>query len=275
MDLQGTDGSVRSIFISDVHLGSKYCRPEPLQELLSNVACEKLYIVGDFCDGWLLRRRWLWKPEYVGLVENIKSLQARGPQIFYLLGNHDRCLQSWIEEWGAFWIGEKIVHECADGRRLLVIHGDQFDRSQHRFKRVANISALLHEGALGGSRLANRVLTEVGLQERRLATALTVPIKALAHSFSQFNRRAKQLSEQHDCQGILCGHTHAPRVHEDGDGFAFLNSGDWLEHCTAIVESHSGQLELWMGQAQRWLQTTQRLGLVPATCDSADQLVLE
>ncbi len=255
--------SVRTLFVSDVHLGSRYCQPEPLRKLIERLRPEQLYIVGDLCDGWLLRRRWRWCQEYAELIATINRQQASGVEVRYLLGNHDRCLQRWLCELGDFWIGEKCIHRCADGRRLLVIHGDQFDRTQTRFRRAANVSALLHERVLGSGRFANRFLAEMGVQQPRLATAVTLPIKSLAHSFGQLRIRAKQFARDQGCDGVVFGHTHSPRIREE-DGFAFVNTGDWLEHCSAVVERKSGQMELWMAAGNRWLETCRRVALLPA-----------
>ncbi|HBE68295.1 MAG TPA: hypothetical protein DDW52_09130, partial [Planctomycetaceae bacterium] len=136
---------VRTLFISDVHLGSKYCNPKPLIELLLNVCPEHVYLVGDICDGWILRRNWLWNRDSESFVETLGKLERKGSRITYLLGNHDRCLQRWVSEWGNFWVGEKCIHTLTDGRKLLLIHGDQFDRTQIKFSSAAAFTARIHE----------------------------------------------------------------------------------------------------------------------------------
>lgn len=255
--------AVRTLFFSDVHLGSRYCNPSLLLQLIEQTQAEAIYVVGDFCDGWLLRRRWRWPRDYQLLVDALLRCAAEGTQVYYLLGNHDRCLQRWIAEWGELWIGEQRVHRCADGRRLLVIHGDQFDSTQCRFRGMAKASAVLHEQFLGSGRIANRMLAEIGINHSRLATAMTYPFKSVAHSLGQLHARSKQLADLSECQGILFGHTHTPMIKETQD-FVHLNCGDWLEHCSAIVETHSGQLELWLAPKAGWAEGARRIAVSPA-----------
>ena len=264
MNIGLADSKVRSLFVSDLHLGSRYCQPRPLQHLLETLELEHLYIVGDFCDGWLLRRNWNWQNQYSTLIDAIGKIARSGAQVTYVLGNHDRCLQRWVSEWGDYRVVEACRHECADGRKLLVIHGDQFDATQKtKFRRAAEMSALLHERILGGSRLADRWLADIGVSPRRLATALTTPFKSWAHRLSDFRGRAEQLAKQYDCDGVLCGHTHAPAL-KVRRSFLYANCGDWLENCSAIVETSSGQLELWQANGQDWFESCRRRALVPA-----------
>ncbi len=246
MPLSITDSHVRSLFISDVHLGSQACHPLQLQHILSLSCPRNLYLVGDFCDGWLLRRQWQWPTEYRKLLATISELSHAGTRVHYILGNHDRCLQRWIRDWGAYWIGERCVHHCLDGRRLLVIHGDQFDATQSRFRRTATLSAIVHERILGGSCTANRWLNRMGLPQQQIASAIATPFRNIAHSLSQFGARAERMAKEQQCSGVVCGHTHAPRLRER-DGFLYANTGDWLENCSAIIETMQGQLELWTG----------------------------
>lgn len=260
------ESRIRTLFLSDVHLGSRYCQPRPLQGLLERVRPEFLYIVGDFCDGWLLRRQWRWQEEYTALVHTLHKLHAAGTQVTYLLGNHDRCLQRWINDWGDFWLGEKRVHRCSDGRKILVIHGDQFDSSQTSFSRIASASAVLHEKLLGGGRVANRLLAEIGIPESRLATAMTMPMKKVVHAVGQLQSRLKNLAVEEGCDGVLYGHTHSPHIRDTGE-FFFMNTGDWLEHCTVIVETYTGQFELLRGKAANWRDSCRRLAVLPVSED--------
>ncbi len=246
MSLSITDSHIRSLFISDLHLGSQASRPLALQHLLAIVRPQHLYLVGDFCDGWLLRRQWQWPIEYRTLLATMSDLSRAGTEVHYILGNHDRCLQRWIRDWGDYLISERCVHQCVDGRRLLVIHGDQFDATQYRFHRTAALSALVHERLLGGSLTANRWLSRIGLPQQQIASAISTPIRNIAHSLSQFKARAECMAKEQRCSGVVCGHTHAPRLRER-EGFMYANTGDWLENCSAIIETAQGQLELWTG----------------------------
>lgn len=255
---------VRSLFISDVHLGSRYCRPEPLTQLLHSVSPEYLYIVGDLCDGWLLRRNWKWQASYAALQHAIARLQRNGTSVTYVLGNHDRCLHRWLYDWG-LPIVEQCIHQTVDEKRLLVIHGDQFDATQKQsFRQAAVVTALLHEQVLGGSRAADKLLHDLGLAPRRLASRLSSPLKSWAHRVSQFSRRARQLAELQECCGIICGHTHTPQLQRKQHSI-YANCGDWLEHCSLLLETGSGQLELWMSDSPNdWFSECRRIGLLPA-----------
>lgn len=263
MGVRIADSAVRTLFLSDVHLGSRACHPSRVVEILHGLQPQQVYLVGDICDGWLLRRQWQWPSAYRDLVGALNELASSGSEVLYLLGNHDRCLHRWLEDWGDFWIGEQRIHHCVNGRQLLVIHGDQFDQTQGRFRMTADITARFHEQMLGGSYLANGILSRLGLPSSQLATALTVPFKSFAHSLSRFRRKATEYAHSQGCTGVICGHTHAPRLLDDKH-FLYGNTGDWLEHCSVLVETESGQLELWSGNTDNWLEHSRRRIVLPA-----------
>lgn len=267
--------SVRALFISDVHLGSRYCQASALLQLIQRCRPQYLYLVGDLFDHWLLGGvnsepldRTRWRTSYTRLLAGMRHLKRHGTQINYILGNHDRE-SPWHRDvrYDGYEPLESCVHTTAQGHRLLVIHGDQFDSSQTRLHTAAKFAAQVHESVLGGAALANRILTEYGFQQRRFATALTVPIKTIAHSTSKFVSRAVRAAAEAQCAGVICGHTHSPKIlapRNQTDTPAYLNTGDWLEHCSAIVETTSGQIELWRGSPNQWHSNTpQRLTVLP------------
>jgi UDP-2,3-diacylglucosamine pyrophosphatase LpxH len=262
---------VRAVFISDLHLGSKCSQAAALDSLLRQSQYERLYIVGDFFDEWLLaRRKQLRGVEQLRSIERLHavaqtvlSLVDRGIEVHYLMGNHDRELQTVIESWGLASVGERLSYECADGKRLLVIHGDQFDLMQVRFPNSARIAARFHEGILRASKLLNAAGSRRVSRHRSFGTLMTIPFKRLMQTYSRFDIGIKTAISEANAHGIVFGHTHSPMLLEDDRGVV-ANTGDWLENCTVLLESHSGQLELWGGSPTEWYRwSPRRLRVLP------------
>lgn len=256
--------NVRTLFISDLHLGSNYCHPDALDALLRRVHAQQIYVVGDFFDDWLLPRHGRCGPleQLHAVASTIRRLTAQA-EVHYLLGNHDRELRDAICRWGLASLGESRIHTCADGKRLLVVHGDQYDRMQRQFPRTARFAARLHEGLLCLSKHLNQIRRAHETQHRQYGTLATIPFKRLMQTYSRFEVVREQAVRDADCDGIVFGHTHAPLL-VDGSRGLIANTGDWLENCTAIVESHSGQLELWGGRPADWLDfTPRRIAVAP------------
>ena len=149
------------------------------------------------------------------------------------------------------------------------MHGDQFDAVQHRYARTARIAATIHEGVLGSSHTLNGLLQSVGVQRKRFGTLLTSPIKQLVQFYSGAYQRKRHAVHAHACDGLVSGHTHSPGLHVD-DACLLANCGDWLEHCSCVVETYSGQLELWSATPQQWsAMRPQRRALSPAGSDES------
>jgi UDP-2,3-diacylglucosamine pyrophosphatase LpxH len=201
--------SVRSLFVSDLHLGSQHCHPRAFASLLRSVEVESLYLVGDMVDGWLLKKSWNWNSCFDEAINAISCAASRGATVTYILGNHDRNLSEILASQLPLRVVESVVHVAADGRRLLVVHGDCFDRSQTRFSGMSRFAAGAHERLLGGSKALNHVLGMAGISPRRYGTMITLPVKHAMQKLSRFDLQLCTACCEADCDGIIYGHTLA------------------------------------------------------------------
>ncbi len=237
---------VRSLFISDVHLGTRFANTESLLNFLKQVKRhsppEKLYIVGDFIDGWKLKRSWHWNDDCNLVLRKILSMVKAGTEVYYLAGNHDEFLREFLHDFpalafGSVHLGDEFVHETADGRRLLVLHGDRFDLVTQHAK------WLCHLGDLGYSILL-RLNTVVSLLRRvfrrrghwSMSQAIKHNVKQACNYIGDFEQYLAAYARERNCDGCVCGHIHTAAVRTLADGFLYANAGDWVESCTAIIE---------------------------------------
>ncbi len=234
--------SVRALFVSDIHLGSKHTQAEDFLELLRQYEPRYLYIVGDFIDGWKLKRRWRWSPVYDQIFQRMMKLKQSGTELLYTPGNHDHFLRNYLTSFGVITIRDRFVHEAADGRKYVVTHGDQFDRVEQNWQWLSLVGSYAYDAVLTTNRWANRLRGKKhdpyalsGLIKRR--------VKKLVKRLSDYEEQLAQNAREADCQGIICGHSHTPRI-EAIDGIAYLNTGDWVENCTALLEYDDGHFEL-------------------------------
>lgn len=240
---QGWRGRVvRSLFVSDVHLGCRHSQAEPFLELIERFEPRRLYMVGDFIDGWKLKRRWRWLPVYDRILQRLMALKRSGTKLYYTPGNHDAFLRGFLANFGVVEIQESFVHVAADGRRYLVTHGDQFDRIEQHCQWVSLVAAYGYDLLLSANWMLNRLR---GKKQDPYAFCGMVKqrVKRLVKHVSEFEGKLVETAQQERCDGIICGHIHAPRIVRVG-GLAYCNTGDWVENCSALVEYDDGALEL-------------------------------
>jgi UDP-2,3-diacylglucosamine pyrophosphatase LpxH len=265
---------LRTLFLSDLHLGSRFCRADALLELLCRVQPEQIYLVGDILDSWRLKRYWRWPKVYDEIVHRLLELSREGTRVLYLPGNHDQFLRRFLDHWGRFEVRDSVVHRCADGRRLLVLHGDQFDRSEQRFPVLSIVGASLYEGLLACDQALNWCLGGLGMRRRRFSASLKAAVKNRVKRASNFESSLLKSMLAHGCAGVVCGHIHQPRLLDTGT-MIYANTGDWIESCTAVVELPSGELQLWGGTPQEWVRgdasCIAQLPSLPGRGESGDQ----
>ncbi len=238
----------RAIFISDVHLGTRGCKASFLLDFLRWTDSDYLYLVGDMVDGWRLRKSWYWPQAHNDVVQKLLRKARKGTKVFYVPGNHDEWLRDYCEsQVGGVHLVREAIHETADGRRLLVIHGDQFDG----VVRYARWLALLGDWAYGvtiklnhGFNLARRRL---GYPYWSLSAWLKFKVKNAVQFVTEFADAISAEGARRDVDGIVCGHIHHAEMRQIG-GILYCNDGDWVESCTALVEHFDGTLEIlrWM-----------------------------
>ncbi|MEQ1774193.1 MAG: UDP-2,3-diacylglucosamine diphosphatase [Burkholderiales bacterium] len=236
---------VRTLFLSDIHLGTRACQAERLLAFLRGYESDYLYLVGDIIDLWALKRGFYWPAAHNTVVQKILRMARHNTKVFFIPGNHDEALRQYVGmSFGEVQIVADHVHTTAEGQRLWVMHGDQYDQvtTCHRWISVlgdVSYTALVH---------INRLLS---LSRRKLGVgghwsladyAKRNVLKAVAY-IGDFEKAAAHATAQHTLDGVVCGHIHTPAM-KSVSGIHYYNCGDWVDSCTALVEHIDGQMEL-------------------------------
>ncbi len=239
---------IRTLFVSDVHLGSRHSQCGHLVRFLRRFRPETVYLVGDIFDGRLLKRRFRWDPSYSELLHLLVEWADRGPRLRYCPGNHD---EFWRRDAHLLDMGgrldlveirDEFIFTALNGQRFLVMHGDQFDPLEHTAGWVSRMFAGMYDIGLSANWWYHRLLGRRGSPYRACA-AVKKWAKKWVKFYSAFERRVFDLVRKRRCQGLICGHLHAPAIVQQA-GLMYCNIGDWVEHCTALVEHLDGTLQL-------------------------------
>jgi UDP-2,3-diacylglucosamine pyrophosphatase LpxH len=232
----------RAVWISDVHLGARECQAARLAEFLTQIETPHLYLVGDILDAWKLRRRWYWPASHNAVLARIMRMEQKGTQVILLPGNHDEFLRSYLGmAFGNIKILDDCMHTLLDGRRLLVIHGDQFDEVIMHAKWLAFIGEHAYTTAIYINRAFNFVRRKLGFEYWSLSAYLKQKVKSAV--VRDYREKLVRAARERKLDGVVCGHTHTPEISEH-DGVIYLNDGDWVESCSALVEHLDGRLEI-------------------------------
>jgi UDP-2,3-diacylglucosamine pyrophosphatase LpxH len=235
---------VRTIWISDVHLGFPGCSAEYLVEFLARMRCDTLYLVGDIVDFWSLKKKRYWPQAHNNVIRAILGKAKHDTRVVFVPGNHDEVMRQYCGmELGNVEIINEIIHETADGRRLLVLHGDQFDAAVVNSPLLGLIGSKLYDYLLTLNRLVNWGRSKFGLGHWSLAAFLKQKVKNAVKFISNFEEAVIREARSNDVDGLICGHIHRPEITESGD-VIYLNCGDWVESCTALIEHHDGSIDL-------------------------------
>ena len=230
----------RSVWISDIHLGTKHAQVD----FLRDTECRYLYLVGDFIDGWQLKTKWHWQDSYNVLIQKLLRKSRKETQIIYLPGNHDEFLEQFLHvTFGSVQFAREVIHTAADGRRYLVLHGHQFDGIIQFNRLLDRIGTRLYGWILDFNLCFNRVRRRLGIGYWSVAVYLKYKAKAAVKYVSDFEDAIVQAARKHNVQGVICGHIHRAEIKRVGE-IVYMNSGDWVESCTAVVEHHDGRLEI-------------------------------
>jgi UDP-2,3-diacylglucosamine pyrophosphatase LpxH len=238
----------RTVFVSDSHLGSSGARADELSCFLKHIDCDRLYLVGDVIDMWRLRRRWRWPKDHNDVVRRLLKLASRGTAITYILGNHDDSGRQFNGlAFGGVQLALNAVHETADGRRLLVTHGDQYDLVVTHSPALAAFGGVTYDLLIHANRAYNRVRSAFGLPYASLSQAIKGRVKQACTFVSRFEEELVAEARRGGFHGVVCGHIHKAELRCLDDGIQYVNCGDWVESCTAAVEHDDGRIELLDG----------------------------
>ena len=236
----------RTIWISDVHLGTAGCKAEHLVDFLKQHTCDTLYLVGDIVDGWKLTGGWFWPQEHTNVIRKILTKAKRDTQVIYITGNHDEFLRKFVDyriEIGNIKLVNEAIHTTADGRRLLVIHGDYFDVITRYHKWVAMAGDVLYEGTMRFNYWFNRGRSLIGMRYWSLSAFAKQHVKTAVNIVSTFEESLAHECRRRGLDGVVCGHIHHAEM-RDINGVSYHNCGDWVESCTALAEDHNGRIQI-------------------------------
>lgn len=248
----------RTIWISDIHLGTRGCKADLLLEFLKHTESDQLYLVGDIIDGWRLKRSWYWNQSHNDVVQKLLRKARKGTDVIYVPGNHDEALRDFIDAaglaFGGITVQMEAIHQTADGRRLLVTHGDHFDGIVTCAKWLALLGDAAYGFALGLNTWFNHIRRRMGLPYWSLSAYLKHKVKNAVAFISEYEQAIAEEARRRHVDGVVCGHIHHAEIREI-DGILYCNDGDWVESCTALVEHFDGRLEIL-----RWAELREDLG---------------
>ena len=234
----------RAVFISDVHLGTKGCQAELLLDFIRHIECESLYLVGDIVDGWKLRSGWHWPQAHNDVVQKILRMARKGVNVIYVPGNHDDRVREFVGvHFGGVVVVRDAIHETADGRRFLVLHGDEFDGVVQHARWLAFVGDYAYRALIATNTLFNRARRRMGFGYWSLSAFLKTKVKNALQFVENFEAAVADEARRRGVDGVICGHIHKAEM-RDIDGIAYINDGDWVESCSALVEHHDGTLEI-------------------------------
>jgi UDP-2,3-diacylglucosamine pyrophosphatase LpxH len=234
----------RTIFISDLHLGTPGCQAEALLEFLKIYTCDNLYLVGDIVDGWQLKRKWYWPQSHNDVIQKLLRKARKGCRVIYVPGNHDEFGRHFLDHsFGGIEIREEAVHITADGKKLWVIHGDYFDGVIQCAKWLAYVGDSLYEFTLKLNRYLNQLRARLGMPYWSLSAYLKLKVKKAVNFISDFEVAVANEARKLGYQGVVCGHIHHAEI-RNIEGMLYCNDGDWVESCSALVEHSDGRLEI-------------------------------
>lgn len=240
----------RTVFISDVHLGSRGCSADYLLDFLHSVECDTLYLVGDIIDLWSLKRSLFWPQAHTNVIRTILGKAKRGTRVIYIPGNHDMSLREYAGmQFGNVEVMLDDIHETADGKRFWVLHGDDFDNVIKASPLLEYVGHHLYDLVLWLNRHVNFLRRTFGFPYWSVAAFLKHKMKNAVKYIANYERALATEARKRGVDGVICGHIHRAAVTQH-DGLMYCNDGDWVESCTTLVEDHAGRISLL-----RWTET--------------------
>lgn len=247
----------RTIWLSDIHLGTRGCQADLLLDFLTHTSSQQLYLVGDIFDGWELKKKWFWPQAHNDVIQAFLKKAREGTRVTYIPGNHDEVTRDYTGHvFGGITVVDQLIHTTADGKKMLVMHGDQFDAVVGYAKWLAKLGSMAYGVALGINWVFNKVRRFFGFSYWSLSAYLKQKVKGAVKHMNDFEHFMAEEVRQKQCDGIVCGHIHRAEIRTI-ENILYCNDGDWVESCTALVEHHDGTLELidWPKQRSNLMGT--------------------
>lgn len=241
---EGERRRFRTIWVSDVHLGTRGCNAQMLIDFLDSTDSDTMYLVGDIIDGWRLKKSWYWPALHNDIVWRVMKRAKRGTRVIYIPGNHDEMFRQFTGlTFGGIEIRRKAIHTTADGRKLLVLHGDEFDAVVLAHRWLAFLGDAAYTMLMRANTAINAVRRRFDLPYWSLSKHAKNKVKNAVEFISRYEEAVAHEAKARGVDGVVCGHIHTAEI-RDFDGVAYYNDGDWVEGCTALVEHFDGRMEV-------------------------------
>jgi UDP-2,3-diacylglucosamine pyrophosphatase LpxH len=257
----------KTLFISDIHLGTRGCKADFLLDFLRYTESDKLYLVGDIIDGWRLKQTWFWTQAHNDVVQKILRKARKGTDVIYIPGNHDSFARDFLDhEFGQIKVRRDDIHTTVTGQRFLVMHGDECDGVMLYAKWLAVLGDQAYGAALALNTWYNAVRRMMGRPYWSLSKYLKHKVKNAVQFISNFEEMTARMARERGADGVVCGHIHHAEIRTI-DGIAYLNDGDWVESCTALAEHFDGRWEI--------IDWAEMRGILPSEVASGDEEMVE
>ena len=241
-----TSYQFRTLWLSDIHLGTRDCKADALLELLRHCHAETIYLVGDIIDGWQLRKGWYWPQAHNDVVQKLLRKARKGCRVIFIPGNHDEFARHYVGlHFGGIEVLSDVVHVTVDGTRLWIVHGDWFDGVVMHAKWLAHLGDQLYIFTLKLNRWLNHVRHRLGFSYWSLSQYLKGKVKNAVSYISSFEQLLAEEAARRQCEGVVCGHIHRAELRHIGCTL-YANCGDWVESLIAVAEQHDGAMQLLM-----------------------------
>ena len=247
-----------SIFISDIHLGSRGCQADSLCSFLKTNTCENLFLVGDVIDGWQLRKRWFFPQSHANVIRRILTAAKRGTKVYYILGNHDEAFRKFLQfdiEIGNIQLLDRIDYKAINEKRYLIIHGDFFDSLMLDNKWLMHIGDVAYNFMIWANVHFNKIRNMLGMEYWSLSKWLKQNTKEALNFINNFEVKLSEYCTEEKYDGIICGHIHVAAI-KDINGIEYMNCGDWVESGTALLEHTDGSFEVIEYRMEKYEQDT-------------------
>ena len=234
----------RTIFLSDIHLGCKACQADMLLDFLRHTESDRLYLVGDIVDGWQLKRKWFWPQPHNDVIQKILRKARKGTRVIYVPGNHDEAFRPYEgTHFGGIEVRARDIFTAANRKSYLVIHGDQFDSVILYARWLAYVGDYAYDFAIRINRALNFVRRLLGLRYWSFSSYLKIRVKNAVQFINAYEATVAREAERAGVDGVICGHIHHAEIKRFGE-IEYMNDGDWVESCTALVEHYDGRFEI-------------------------------
>ena len=235
---------LRTVWVSDIHLGTAGCQADLLCDFLHSIECETLYLVGDIVDGWRLRKGWYWPDQHNEVIRRVLKMAHRGTRVIYIPGNHDEMFRDYAGlSFGGVEVQLEAIHTTADGRNLLVTHGDAFDGIVLYARWLAFLGDQAYTLLLRANIILNAIRRRLNMPYWSLSSYLKMRVKNAVQFIGKYEEVVAREAAQRGVQGVVCGHIHSAEIREFGS-ITYYNDGDWVESCTALTEAKDGTMSI-------------------------------